>query len=174
MSATSSLPSGLDVWQTEHKAGNYPWATPFNMNQAPNDYAYAVESWGLIRDWLKAGVNSYSAWNMVLDTVGLGIDTVRVWPQDALLTVDTSAKTLNVTPAYYVFRHYSQYVDPGATRVATSGSSTLDALAFKNPDGSITAIMYNSGSAAVSTVLAAGNTKLQFSVPANGFATVRN
>ena len=56
---------------------------------APNDQAYAVESWGLIRDWIKAGVTAYSAWNMVLDTVGIGIDTTRVWPQNALLTVDT-------------------------------------------------------------------------------------
>jgi glucosylceramidase len=37
---------------------------------APNDQAYAVESWGLIRDWIKAGVTAYSTWNMVLDTVG--------------------------------------------------------------------------------------------------------
>ena len=56
---------------------------------APNDQAYAVESWGLIRDWIKAGVTAYSAWNMVLDTVGVGIDSTRVWPQNALLTVDT-------------------------------------------------------------------------------------
>ena len=39
--------------------------------------------------------------------------THRAWPQDALLTVDTSKKTLNITPAYYVFRHLSQFVVPG-------------------------------------------------------------
>ena len=80
---------------------------------APNDQAYAVESWGLIRDWIKAGVTAYSAWNMVLDTVGVGIDTTRVWPQNALLTVDTATKTLNVTPTYHVFRHLSQFVVAG-------------------------------------------------------------
>ena len=42
----------------------------FNPNKAANDYAYGVESWGYIRDWIKAGVNVYSAWNMVLDTAG--------------------------------------------------------------------------------------------------------
>jgi glucosylceramidase len=168
-SAVSS--SHLPVWQTEHQAGNYPWMTAsFNMSKAPNDYAYGVESWGLIRDWLKAGVTSYSAWNLVLDTVGLGNDTVRVWPQDALLVVDTNAKTLTASPAYYVFRHFSQYIQPGATRVATSGS--LDTLAFKNPDGSFVTVLYNSGSSAAQTILSAGGTKLQFTVPANGFATV--
>jgi glucosylceramidase len=158
----------LPIWQTEHKAGNYPWASPFNATTAPNDLAYAVESWGLIRDWIKAGVTSYSAWNMVLDTAGLGLDTTRVWPQDALLTVDTSARMLNPTPAYYVFRHFSQFVAPGAKVVATNGG---DAVGFKNPDGSVVAVVYNSGSARSYRVAIAGQT-LQFAMPANGWATV--
>jgi glucosylceramidase len=158
----------LPVWQTEHKAGNYPWAKPFDATTAPNDQAYAVESWGLIRDWIKAGVTAYSAWNMVLDTAGVGIDTTRVWPQNALLTVDTSARALNATPAYYVFRHLSQFVAPGAKVVATRGG---DALGFKNPDGSIVAVMYNAGSARTMTVAAAGK-KLQFAMPGSGWATV--
>jgi hypothetical protein len=48
-------------------------------------------------------------------------------------TVDTSAKTLTATPAYYVFHHFSQYADPGSTVVGTSGGN---AIAFKSPDGS--------------------------------------
>jgi glucosylceramidase len=162
--------SALPVWQTEHQAGNYPWVSNFVSTEAPNDFAYGVESWGLIKNWLEVGVQSYSAWNMVLDTVGLGIDTTRTWPQNALLAVDTNAKTLVVTPAYYVFRHFSQYVQPGARRVDTSGS--LDALAFTNPDGSIVTVMYNSSTSAAQTLLAVGSTKLEFTVPAGGFATV--
>ena len=57
----------------------------------------------------------------------------------------TRAKTLTSTPAYYVFRHFSQYVAAG--RQASSRRSGGDALAFKNPDGSIVAVMYNSGGA---------------------------
>jgi len=158
----------LPVWQSEHKCGNYPWAEPFDANAAPNDQAYAVESWGLIRDWIKAGVTAYSAWNMVLDTVGVGIDTTRVWPQNALLTVDTLAKQLIITPTYYVFRHFSQFVAPGAKVVASSGG---DAVAFKNPDGSIVTVMYNSGSPKTMTVASAGK-RLQFAMPGNGWATV--
>jgi glucosylceramidase len=158
----------LPIWQTEHKCGNYPWAKPFDANRAPNDQAYAVESWGLIRDWIKAGVTAYRAWNMVLDTVGVGIDTTRVWPQDALLTVDTSTKTLNITPTYYVFRHFSQFVATGARVIATSGG---DSVAFKNPDGSIVVVMYNAGAARTLTVAIAGK-KLQLAMPGQGWATV--
>lgn len=158
----------LPIWQTEHKCGNYPWAKPFDASTAPNDQAYAVESWGLIRDWIRAGVTAYSAWNMVLDTVGVGIDTTRVWPQNALLTVDTSARKLNITPAYYVFRHFSQFVATGAKVAAASGG---DSVAFKNPDGSIVAVLYNSGAARTMTVALAGK-KLQLAMPGNGWATL--
>jgi glucosylceramidase len=161
-------PFGLPIWQTEHKCGNYPWAKPFDASRAPNDQAYAVESWHLIHDWITAGVTAYSAWNMVLDTVGVGIDTTRVWPQNALLTVDTATKTLNVTPTYYVFRHLSRFVATGAKVVATRGG---DALAFKNPDGRIVAVVFNAGAAKAMTV-AVGGKKLRFSMPANGWATV--
>jgi glucosylceramidase len=73
-----------------------------------------------------------------------------------------------VTPAYYLFRHLSQFVAPGATAVGTTGS---DAVAFKNADGSIVAVAYNSGSAMTMTV-AIANKKLQFAMAANGWGTV--
>jgi glucosylceramidase len=158
----------LPTWQTEHQCGNYPWTKPFDASHAPNDQAYAVESWHLIHDWIKAGVTAYSAWNMVLDTVGVGIDTTRVWPQNALLTVDTATKTLNVTPAYHVFRHLSQFVGTGAKVVATSGG---DALAFRNPDGGVVTVVFNAGPARTMTVATRGK-KLRFSMPANGWATI--
>lgn len=161
---------GLPILQTEHKCGNYPWESgTFNANQPPNDHAYGAESWGLIRDWLKAGVHSYSAWNMVLDKQGKNLDFDRPWPQNALLYVDRTAGTLNVTPAYYVFRHVSYFVEPGAKRVAASAD---DALAFANPDGSVVAIVHNGGGSPKTTTLGIGDTRLQFQVPAQGWATV--
>ena len=159
----------LPIWATEHKCGNYPFVTtPKYVEPAPNDQAYGVESWGYIRNAIKAGVTAYNAWNMVLDVLGKGNDTVRQWSQDALLVVNTTSKTLTLTPAYYVFRHCSQYVQPAAKVVTTTGG---DAIAFKNPDGSIVAVMYNSGGASNYIVQIAGK-KLQFAMPATGWATV--
>ena len=161
----------LPVWATEHKCGNYPWnpsGYPAYVEPAPNNQAYGVESWGYIRDAIKAGVTAYNAWNMVLDTVGKGNDMTRQWSQDSLLAVNTSSKTLIVTPAYYVFRHVSQYVKAGAKVVATSGG---DAIAFKNTDGSVVAAMYNSGGAAT-YIVQIKSQKLQFSMPGTGWATV--
>lgn len=163
----------VPIFQTEHKCGNYNFATDYwdqsryDANKPQNDYAYGVESWKNIRDWVKAGANGYSAWNMVLDTLGANLNA-RPWHQNALLVVDRTAKTLIKTPAYYVFRHLSQYVDPMSTVVGASGG---DALAFKNPDGTYVVVVYNEGAAKNMTVSIAG-TLLQFAAPANGWATV--
>jgi glucosylceramidase len=159
----------LPIWVTEHKPGNYPWVNPYNSAKAPNDPAYGIETWGDIRDAITKGrVTAYFAKNLVLDPVGLGLDTSRDWKQNALLTV--SSATLSATPAYYVFRHLSQYVVPGATVVDTSGG---DAVAFKNPDGSIVAVMFNASAASASYVVAIGGKKFQFAMPSNGWATLK-
>ncbi len=52
--------------------------------------------------------------------------------------------------------------------MSTSGG---DAIAFKNPDGTIVAAVYNSGAAKKFTV-AVGGKKMQFDMPGSGWATV--
>jgi glucosylceramidase len=164
---------GFLVMQTEHRCGNYPFtvqgAPVFDPNEPQNDHAYAVESWGYIHDWIEAGVNAYSAWNMVLDTIGKNLDAQRPWPQNALLVVDRATDQLIVTPVYYVFRHLSYFVDPGAVRLQTTGG---DALAFRNPDGSVVAVVHNPESGAAQSVVDLGAKTFQVEVPARGFATL--
>ena len=160
----------LPIWATEHKCGNYPWnpsGYPAYVMTAPNDQAYAEESWGYLKGAIVEGkVTAYNAWNMVLDKVGLGNDTTRHWAQNALLIVDGGQ--LKQTPTYHVFRHIAQYTVPGAKVVSTTGG---DAVAFKNPDGSLVAVMYSSAANA-NYVVAIGGKKYQFSMPAKGWATV--
>jgi glucosylceramidase len=161
----ANLDTNLEIWQTEHQCGNFPNGS--NSDRAPNDFAYGVESWGYLRDWIKLGVNHYAAWNMVLDTVGRSLDEVRPWAQNALLAVDVPAQRLIVTPAYYVFRHFSQYTDVGGKVVQTSSN---DAVAFKNPDGTIVAVIY--ANAAKNITVAIGGKKLQIQMPGQGWATL--
>jgi len=182
--ASSSLPK----WQTEHKCGNYSWGGAaygqnYNSSTAPNDFGYAQESWGNIHDWLKAGVSVYSAWNMILDPGG---KSVANWPQDTLIVADPSSKMLSPKPAYYAFRHFSQYTQPGATRVDATGDvgcsgdgigkcgSGVAAIAFKNPDNTHVTVLFNNQGSAAQVVLAVGSTNLQFMMAANSFATVVN
>jgi glucosylceramidase len=192
LAAVATLSKKATVMQTEHRCGNYSFASPYwdnsrySTTKAQNDHLYGEESWQLIRDWIVAGVNSYSAWNMVLDTVGKSLDG---WCQNAPLVVDRSAKKLIATPAYYVFRHFSAYINPGATRIGASGSGNaykgvsdsnwngLNAFAFKNPDGSIIVQVYNKNASTTKTTVGVGSalsqSLYQFDVPAHGWATLR-
>jgi glucosylceramidase len=174
----SALKSKGTLVMTEHKCGNYSfdtstpkgdisWKSSQRTSVPANDYNYGIETWYLIRDWLQAGVNSYNAWNMVLDTNGLNNNSGTKWPQDSLIVVDKNAKKYTLTPAYYVFRHISQYLKLPATLINTSG----DYLAFKNSDGSYVVAIYNKGSAK-NMIVSVNNKKLQFAAPGNGWATI--
>ncbi len=170
---TADLAPFGPVMQTEHRCGNYSFSAPYwdqsryDSNTPQNDHLYGEESWQLIRDWIVGGVNSYLAWNMVLDTQGHSLDG---WPQNALLVVDRSGGSLIETAAYYVFRHYSQFILPGATRIGTSG--TNDAVAFQNADGSIVTEVYNSGDSSNTMTVDVAGAMYQFDVPAHGWATL--
>jgi glucosylceramidase len=177
---TENANAGYFVFCSEHQCGNYYWkdkvtnidqadSNHFYATQAPNNYAYGIESWGLIRKWIAAGAHAYSAWNMVLDTKGANLNTALVWPQNSLLVVDRTAKTLTATAYYYVVRHVGQYVDSGAVRIAATGG---DALAFKNPNGSTVVIAYNSSTSAAQTTIVAGGKNYKVSIPGNGWATL--
>jgi len=168
--------SGLPVFQTEQDPGNDPFqsgAQPQAMFSTipANDYIFALQNWQQLSVWLNGGVASYLVKHMALDTLGANLDVSRLWPQDALLVVDTTAQTLTITPAFYVLRHLSQFVDPGAIRLGVQASGMMDPLAFRNPDGSIVTVLFNPGAAA-QPVITVGGTTWQFSIPANGFATI--
>jgi len=170
--------AGMLVMQTEHRCGNYPWMKKveyialakrdtFFADYAPNNHAYAEESWDLIKSWIDDGVNIYSAWNMVLDDEGFNLDEIRPWPQNAMIAVDMDKGTYRVTPFYYLFRHIAQYVDVGAQVVGINGN----ALAFRNPDDSIVAIIHNPADVASMETIDINGTLLQAEVPARGWVT---
>lgn len=168
---------GLPTLQTEHRCGHYPWIVkdePENypdgaaFGPAPNDHAYAVESWGLIKSWIDQGVNGYLAWNMVLDSNGYNLDEVRPWAQNSLLVVDREKRRLIVTPAYHVFRHVARFVEPGATVLDVGDAN---ALAWRNADGSFVTVLHNPAGQATETVLGIGGETWRLAVPARGWAT---
>jgi glucosylceramidase len=158
------LAGSIPLWLSETKCGGSIGSTA----PAPNDFNYGRDTWGYISGAIKNGLTAYNAWNMVLDKGGLGIDDTRKWPQNALLVADSG--TVTATPAYYVFRHFSQFVDPGAKRIDATGG---DAVAFKNTDGSLVVVMFNSGAANNSYVVSIGGKKLQFAMPGSGWATIK-
>jgi glucosylceramidase len=66
------------------------------------------------------------------------------WAQNSLVSVDTAAKTFKYNYEYYLMKHLSRFVKPGAKRLdifSLTGYENL--LVFANPDESVVIMMQN-------------------------------
>ncbi len=86
------------------------------------------------------------------------------------VTVNNSTSyTKNV--AYYIIGQISKFVKPGAVRISSSSTSgTIQTVGFRNPDGSIALVAYNSGSANTIKVVS-GSSAFNYTVPASSAVT---
>ena len=109
-------------------------------NKGDNSWGDAERLYSLMKSYLENNANSYFAWNMILDETGM---STWKWKQNALITVDHNTGRVTFNGEYYVMRHFSQYVKPGARRILSTGLWG-DKIAFVNPDGSIVLVIGNS------------------------------
>jgi glucosylceramidase len=118
----------IELVQTESECG-----------MGENSWEYAEYVFGLVNHYLRAGATAYTYWNMIL---GEGVSTWG-WRQNSLFTIDSQTHEVTRNPEYYVMRHFSHYVQPGAHVLATSGHFNAMAIALRNPDGSIVVVAQN-------------------------------
>jgi glucosylceramidase len=140
-------------------------------NHGKNSWDDAQRLFALMKHYLENGVSSYFAWNMVLNETGM---STWNWRQNTLITVNQLTGNVTFNGEYYVMRHFSQFVKPGAKRVLTTGVWS-DQIAFVNPDGSTVLVMGNSAKQALPFALnltgrADGNT-LNVTLPARSMNT---
>lgn len=118
----------LRLYQTEQECGD-----------GRNDWKSAMYAWSLMQHYLNNGVTAYMYWNISLDEGGI---SRWGWAQNSLVVVDPVLKSFRYTPEYYVMKHVSHYVQPGARKLETQGAYT-NLLAFHNPDGSVAVVLAN-------------------------------
>ena len=159
------------IAQTETECGNNHWEPGYRRDAAPNDWAYGAYTWGKLRGFLAGGASIYNAWNMVLDSKGRSIGSRTHWPQNALVAVDFATRRATYTPAFWAFVHFSHFVQPGARRIAQSGS-WAEAIAFRNPDGAVVAVLSNQETQPRELTVALGATRRTVVLPAKSFATL--
>jgi len=85
--------------------------------------------------------------------------------------VDSKTGQVTYTPYYYLYKHFSWFIQPGARLAATYGN-WRDKLAFANPDGSVVAVVGNS--APVDSAVALnfnGRQSGVLTLPAHSFST---
>ena len=104
-----------------------------------NDWKYCSYAWTLMKHYLDNGANAYMYWNLSLDKDGF---SRWGWRQNSLVSVDLLKKTYTYNFEYYLLKHVSHYVMPGARLLDTKGANA-NILAFVNPDKSIVLVVRN-------------------------------
>lgn len=132
----------ITLYQSEQECGN-----------GNNDWKYAEYTWGLMKHYFSNGANAYMYWNTSLKQ---GSISTWGWKQNSLVSVDTTNNTFHYNYEYYVMKHLSHFVAPGAKRLETKGAFN-NLLAFINPNKSIAVIVYNEDKQEKTLSLAIGN-----------------
>lgn len=142
----------------------------FNFDQI-NEWRLG-ERYGLsmINDF-NDGTCAWTDWNVLLDENG-GPNHVGNF---CFAPVHANTKTgeLIYTNAYYYMGHFSKFIRPNATRIASAGSrSPLKTTAFKNTDGSVVVVVMNPTDKDMPYALWIDGQAAQTNAPAHSIATL--
>ncbi len=117
----------LRCYQTEQECGN-----------GKNDWQYCLYAWDLMKHYISNGANAYMYWNTSLKQGGI---STWGWKQNSLISVDTVGHSFHYNYEYYLLKHVSHFVKPGARFVPATGYN--DVLAFVNPDKTVVVVVRN-------------------------------
>jgi glucosylceramidase len=148
----------LRLYQTEQECGD-----------GRNDWRYCRYAWSQMKHYLGNGASAYLYWNLSVQQGGL---SSWGWAQNSLVTVDTTAKTFVYNHEYYLMKHVSHFVRPGARVLETSSYNGYEnQLAFANPDGSLVVVMQNDLGEELPVRLMIGGRIIAPTLPADSFNT---
>lgn len=144
--------------QTENECGD-----------GQNTWEYAQYVFNLYRHYFVNGANAYIYWNMILEPEG---KSTWGWKQNAMMTAQVEKQKVELNPEYFVMKHFSHFVKPGARRVEMEGPWTGSAVAFRNPDNTNVIVVQNPFKEAREAVINIGGKNYTFSLEKESFHTI--
>ncbi len=134
-----------------------------------NDMAAAEYTFSLMKHYFENGICTYTFWNSILDETG---KSMWGWKQNSMISINSTTKEVVYNPEYYLLKHFSHYVMPGARKVKTEGDNSA-ILAFLNPDKSLIVIACNKDDSARETNIRIGKKRLSVTLEAHSFNTFK-
>lgn len=147
----------LKLIQTESECGN-----------GSNDWKAAEYTWELIHHYLSNGAAAYVYWNMILDNTGF---SNWGWKQNALISVNKQSHKVVFNPEFYIMKHVSNFVLPGAYLLKSTESG--DHLAFLNPNGKIVVVVINRDDKEKRLTINYKNRNIELNFKAKSFNTLQ-
>lgn len=149
----------LSIWGSEQECGN-----------GSNDWRYTRYGWSLMKQYFNNGASVWQYWNLALGSDGM---SGWGWPQNALVSVDIKAGTYRLTHDYWLMRHLSAYLKPGARFIPVSSFFGYDnQLVFRNPNGDLVIVAHNDLADPLRLVMAIGQQQLAVILPSDSFNTI--
>jgi len=133
-----------------------------------NTWSNAFYVWTMLKHYITNGAESYLYWNIVLEEGGYS-----TWgdPQNAMVSVHPDG-TYTLNPDYYVMKHFSSIIRPGALRMGLTGPWAGDTMLFRNPDGSHAAEFFNPFEEERSVTLQLEGRSFTFRLPGRSVSSV--
>jgi glucosylceramidase len=126
---------------------------------------------GSTRNWAETVIN----WNLALDPAGGphlgGCDTCT-----GVITIGSDG-TVTRNAEYYTLGHVARFVQPGATRIASTSFGTtgwngqIMDVAFRNPDGTTVLVAHNENDNPQSFAVRQGDQSFSYTLPGGALAT---
>lgn len=161
-----------DAWYWSKEATDWGWdwapeeLKPDHPKYVPV-YRYARDIIGCLNNWVDGWVD----WNMVLDRQG-GPNWAKNWCI-APVIVDPDADEVYFTPLYYVMKHFSKHIRPGAKKIGLELSDdSLMATATQNEDGSVVVVLLNMGETSKTIELNLNGKSTEVAVSAQAIQTL--
>lgn len=131
----------LPVLRAEHPDWSYI-CSESECGWGSFDWAAGEHTFELMNHYLGNGCNEYTIWNFILTDNG---ESPWGWKQNALIRVDSKARTFTYTPEYFAVKHYSHFIAPGTKVVAykAQGEDRMPVLACKTPEGKYVVVAGN-------------------------------
>ncbi|WP_086690473.1 ricin-type beta-trefoil lectin domain protein [Streptomyces recifensis] len=150
----------LDAFATEHSGGT--WIADQQREDLSDIINYT-------RNWAK----SVTKWSLAVDQ-NMGPHNGGCGTCTGLITVhngDGRSGSVDYTVEYYDMGHLTKFVRPGAQRIASTASSTVPNVAWRNPDGGKALIAYNGATSARQVTINWGAQHATYTLPARTSAT---
>ncbi|MBU6206749.1 MAG: beta-glycosidase [Alphaproteobacteria bacterium] len=148
----------LPIWSSEQECGF-----------GTNDWHYARYIWREMQTYFENGARAWMYWDMVMPS---NTHSTWGWPQNSMITVKDDGSLVR-NHEYWLLRHFSQFVKPGAHYLpATSFSGYDNISAFANPDGSIILVAHNDMAQPQPLRIILGDTQINLTLPTDSFNTI--
>lgn len=157
-------------WSKEATDWGWDWASEKEKYLHPKYvpvFRYAGDIIGCLNNY----VDGWIDWNMVLNKQG-GPNWFKNWCT-APVIVDEEKDEVYFTPLYYTIAHFSKFIRPGAVRIGFENpDKDLMVTAAKNPDGSLSVIVFNPKEKDMPFLVSTGKKNISSTIHAKAIQTI--